>query len=114
VYTIFGSGFRNYPIKNGYIIPPWVTKKQTAPKDVPQPLKTWTDKISLNNKKRMSIPTAYILTVEKNKQPATDDYASQATRAKQKEWPVYILEATHNPQWSNLNGFHKMLQNLEK
>ena len=114
VYSIFGSDFRNYPIKNGYIIPPWVKKEQTPPKDVPHPLKTWTDKISLKNEKRNHIPAVYILTVEKNKNPETDDYATQAARARQKKWPVYILEATHNPQWSNLNGFHKMLQNIEK
>ncbi|OYZ01020.1 MAG: hypothetical protein B7Y37_08990 [Sphingobacteriia bacterium 28-36-52] len=87
-------------IENGFLVPRWVRPNQSAPKDVPHSVKTFTDKISLKNPKRLSIPTAYILTVEKGKDSDKDDFSTQADKARNKNWPVTILEADHNPQWS--------------
>lgn len=85
---------------NGYLVPAWVKPGQAPPKDVPHPLKTFTDTIALTNAKRLSLPVTYILTVVKGVDASTDDFALQAERARKKGWPVVQMEADHNPQWS--------------
>ena len=110
------QGRRADPIKkmvvNGFIVPPWVTAGKLPPKDVPHPYKTFTDSIVLTNKERLKIPTTYILTVEKGKEPKDDDFASQAERAKKKGWPILILEADHNAQWSAPEALADMLKKI--
>ncbi len=93
----------------GYIVPSWVSKKKSPPKDVPHPGKTLTDKITLKNKKRLSIPTTYILTVEKGVNKESDYFFKHAERAKQNGWSIEILSSDHNPQWSNPKEFAKLL-----
>ena len=97
---------------NGYLIPAWVKSDQAPPKDVPHPLKTFTDTISLTNTKRLNLPTTYILTVAKGVDASTDDFAPQAERAKKKGWPVLQMEADHNPQWSAVNALVDLLLKL--
>ena len=94
---------------NGYLVPSWVKPGQAPPKDVPHPLKTFTDTISLTNAKRLSLPVTYILTVAKGVDASTDDFALQAERSKKKGWPVVQLEADHNPQWSAVDALVEML-----
>lgn len=102
------------PIRNvnGFIIPSWVPEEQKPPKDVPHPYKTWSDSIILKNPLRIKIPTTYILTVEKGKEPKDDDFASQAERAKKKGWVVLQLEADHNAQWSAPVKLVELLQGI--
>ena len=85
---------------DGFVIPPWVVAGKLPPKDVPHPYKTLTDSIVLKNKLREKISTSYILTVAKGVEAKDDDFALHAERAKKKLWPVLIMEADHNPQWS--------------
>ena len=96
-------------IENGFLVPRWVKPNQTPPKDVPHSVKTFTDKISLKNPKRTTIPTHYILTVDKGKDPTKDDFSTQADKARKYKWPVSVLEADHNPQWSAPVPFVDML-----
>jgi pimeloyl-ACP methyl ester carboxylesterase len=102
------------PMKDhdGFLIPPWVAKEQKPPKDVPHPLKTMTDKLRLDNPLRDKIPTYYIHTVKEGTDPAKDDFATQADRAKKRSYPVYILHADHNPQWSAPEAFARMLSDI--
>jgi pimeloyl-ACP methyl ester carboxylesterase len=95
--------------QGSYIVPPWVKPDQPPPKDVPQPLKTFTEAIVLKNKAARAIPTTYILTVEAGKKPEDDDFASQAARAKARGWPVLQLTADHNAQWSAPEALVDML-----
>lgn len=97
---------------DGYVVPPWVPEGQSPPKDVPHPFKTFTDTLVLTGMHSMKIPTSYLLTVDKGKTPSEDDFASQAERAKQKGWPVLVLEADHNAQWSAPVAFAQMLWDL--
>ncbi len=97
---------------NGFLVPMWVKNDQAPPKDVPHPVKTFTDTIHLTNALRLKIPTTYILTVAKGTDAKADDFALQAERAKKKNWPVLILEADHNPQWSAPEAFVQMLKKL--
>ena len=59
-----------------------------------------TDRINLSNKGKNKISSVYILTVEKNKKPQEDDFASQVEKAKSKGWNIIYFESDHNPQWS--------------
>jgi len=86
--------------KGDYIVPAWVKPDQAPPKDVPQPLKTFTEAIVLKNQSARKLPATYILTVEKGKEAKDDDFYSQSQRAKERGWPVLQLTADHNPQWS--------------
>ena len=61
-------------IKGDYIVPVWVKPDQPPPKDVPQPVKTFTETIVLKNKARFKVPATYILTVEAGKEPKDDDF----------------------------------------
>lgn len=94
---------------NGYLVPAWVRPGQLPPKDVPHPVKTFTDTISLTNPQRLQLPTTYILTVAKGTAATADDFALQAERAKKKGWPVVQLEADHNPQWSAVEALVELL-----
>lgn len=110
VLSIFNSGgrFRDM-IRNGFLVPAWVPAGKQPPMDVPHPAKTFTDSIVLRNPARTRLPATYILTVAKGTDPAKDDFASQAERARKKGWPVLQLEADHNPQWSAPEALVKML-----
>ena len=112
VNSIFGSSDR-FEVVNGYVIPPWVPEGKLPPKDVPHPLKTWTDPIALKNPDRLKIATSYILTVQKDTDPGQDDFASQAKRAEKKGWAMYQLQADHNPQWSAPKELVGMLKAIE-
>jgi pimeloyl-ACP methyl ester carboxylesterase len=88
-------------VKDGFVVPPWVKADQPVPKDVPQPLKTFTEPISLKNAAARQIPATYILTVDPGKKPAEDGFARFAERARQRGFRyVQMDETDHNPQWS--------------
>jgi pimeloyl-ACP methyl ester carboxylesterase len=108
-----GDGLKKMVV-NGFAVPAWVPEGKLPPKDVPHPFKTISDNIMLKNNLRQKIPTTYILTVAKGTDPAADDFASQAERAKKKNWPVLQLEADHNPQWSAPGAFVEMLEKIVK
>lgn len=95
--------------KGDYIVPIWVKPDQRPPKDVPQPLKTFTEPIILKNKAGLSVPGTYILTVEAGKEPKDDEFWSQAQRAKERGWPTLQLTADHNAQWSAPEALVEML-----
>lgn len=98
--------------KDGFVIPTWVSADQPAPKDVPHPLKTLTDKLVLNNPARMKITTDYILTVDAGKEPHEDGFYPYAERARALGWPVYHLQADHNAQWSAPKELATMLEKI--
>ena len=114
VNEIFVNDPKKYTIIDGGIIPTWVAKNQHPPSDVPHPYKTFTDRILLKNPKRLEISTHYIHTVQKDKKPESDDFIFHANRAKEKLWPVYILESDHNPQWSAPQTLVELLKKIEK
>jgi len=87
-------------IQGDYIVPPWVKPEQPVPKDVPQPLKTFTEPITLKNKAALQIPATYILTVDPGHEAKDDNFAPQAERAKTRGWTISQMTADHNPQWS--------------
>ncbi|MDX6290284.1 MAG: hypothetical protein QOH42_2083 [Blastocatellia bacterium] len=95
-----GGDWLKNMVKGDYIVPAWVKPDQPPPKDVPQPLKTFTETIVLKNQSGFKVPATYILTVEAGKEPKNDDFWSQSQRAKERGWRVLQLTADHNAQWS--------------
>jgi pimeloyl-ACP methyl ester carboxylesterase len=86
--------------KSGFIIPTWVKPGKPFPIDVPHPLKTFTDPIVLKNQAAAAkLPATYILTVDKGKQPADDDFYASSERARARGWPVIIMEGDHVVNW---------------
>ncbi len=85
--------------KDGFILPSWVKPDKPYPRDVPHPLKTFTDPIVLKAPAAAKVPATYLLTVEQGKKPEEDDFYPSAERAKARGWPVLILQANHVPQW---------------
>lgn len=96
-------------IKGDYVVPVWVKEDQKPPKDVPHPLNTFTEKISLKNPARWKLPAVYILTVDPGKKAAEDNFAASASRARAHGWQMYEMSADHNPQWSAVDELVEML-----
>ena len=106
-----GEGLKKM-VQGDYLVPPWVQPGQKPPKDVPHPLKTFTEPISLKNEKAKTIPATYILTVDPGRKASEDGFAKPAARAKERGWTVLELSADHNPQWSAVEPLVKMLLEL--
>jgi len=86
--------------KDGFIPAWWVRPGKPFPIDVPHPVKTFTDPITLKNQAATAkIPATHILTVEPGKQPEDDDFFAAAERARVRGWPVIIMAGDHNPHW---------------
>jgi hypothetical protein len=108
------SDFIKNMTKGDYIVPAWVKPDQPPPHDVPQPLKTFNERIVLKNQAARKLPATYILTVEKGKEAKDDDFYKQSLRAKERGWPVLQLTADHNPQWSATEAFVEMLDRVAR
>lgn len=96
--------------KDGFIIPGWVKPDKLPPKDVPHPMKTFTDPLVLENPAATQVPVTYILTVDKGKKPEDDDFYPSSERAKARGWPVLIMEADHVPMWRQPEATAELLQ----
>jgi len=97
-------------VKDGFIVPTWVKPDWHFPKDVPHPLKTFTDPIALKNQLvAAKIPATYILTVEKGARPEDDDFYAASVRAKARGWPVIIMEGDHVVNWRQPEALAELL-----
>jgi hypothetical protein len=99
-------------IKGDYIVPTWVKPDQPLPHDVSQPLKTFTQPISLKNNAGLKVPATYILTVDAGKEAKDDDFWSQSQRAKERGWPILQLTADHDAQASAPEALVEMLAGI--
>lgn len=99
-------------IKGDFVVPAWVKSGQKPPSDVPHPLKTFTDPIGLDDERRKTIPSTYILTVDPGKKAEDDNFALSAARARENGWQTLEMSADHNPQWSAVGGLVKILLSL--
>jgi pimeloyl-ACP methyl ester carboxylesterase len=81
------------------------------PHDVPQPAKTLSEPIVLKNQEAaLKIPTTYILTVDKGRQPQDDTFFKFYERAKARGWPVLIMEGDHNVHISHPKELVELLE----
>lgn len=100
-------------IKGDFVVPAWVKPGQKPPVDVPHPLRTFTDPIKLDNERRISLPTTYILTVDPGKKAEDDNFAFSARRARENGWKTMEMIADHNPQWSAVDDLVKLLLSMQ-
>lgn len=107
-----GADFIKQMTKGDYVVPPWVKPDQLPPHDVPQSLKTFTDRIVLKNEAARRLPATYILTVEKGKEAKDDDFFPQSQRARERGWSMLQLTSDHNPQWSAPEALVEMLAGI--
>lgn len=85
--------------EHGFIPAWWVKPGKPYPIDVPQPAKTFTDRLVLTRPDAASIPSTYILTIEEGKTAADDEFFAFAQRAENRGWPVINMTGDHNPHW---------------
>jgi endo-1,4-beta-xylanase len=83
--------------RDGFI-PAGAPAERPVPKDVPQPLKTFTDTLHLSPARSAQVPGTYILTFEPGKEP--DAFQHFADRAAARHWQVHRMEADHVPERS--------------
>jgi pimeloyl-ACP methyl ester carboxylesterase len=95
-----GTGI-DLPITNGFVMPIWIRGNEPVPHDVPHPARTFSQPISLKNQTAaQKIPTTYILTVDKGREPKDDAFFRFYERAQARHWTTLVLEGDHNVQWS--------------
>ena len=94
-------------IKGGYILYPFGPTLPDPPTDVPQPLKTFTEVLTIQNPLARSIPTAYIL-MRENGNSTFEAWGSN--RALDRGWKVYEMEGGH---YSMRDQPDKLIDKLE-
>jgi pimeloyl-ACP methyl ester carboxylesterase len=100
--------------RDGLVPARWVKPGTPPPIHVPQPLKTFSDPLTLKNPSATAtIPATYLLTVEAGKAPAEDDFFFASERARARGWPVRIITGDHNPHWRHPEAFASLLQELK-
>ena len=98
-------------IKEGYLVPFWVTNNTPVPHDVLMPAKTFSQPITLTNQVvARKIPTTYILTVDPGKTPEQDEFYPYYQRAKARGWTTFIMEGDHNVQRSHPQELFKLFE----
>jgi len=98
-------------IKDGYLVPFWVTNNTPLPHDVLMPAETFSQPIKLTNQiVARKIPTTYILTVDPGKTPEQDEFYPYYQRAKARGWSALIMEGDHNVHRSHPQELVKLLE----
>jgi hypothetical protein len=81
--------------KNGRIVPSWVVAGTPPPTDVPQPVRTFTEPLTLTNPAGRRVPGTYILTVDPGKADSTDSFFPFAQRANARGFTSYVVRSDH-------------------
>jgi pimeloyl-ACP methyl ester carboxylesterase len=101
----------NEPVVDGYLLPIWLKPNTPLPHDVPQPLRTLTQPITLTNQAAVAkIPATYILTVDRGKRTEDDDFYPFYLRARALGLQTEIMEGDHNVQWSHPRELVQLLE----
>jgi pimeloyl-ACP methyl ester carboxylesterase len=96
---------------NGWIYPTWVKPNTPPPHDVPMSAKTFYEAIALTNQAAaQKLLATYILTVDKGQLPEKDMFYPFYQRAQQRHWPAWIMEADHNPHFSQPKEVARQLE----
>lgn len=82
------------------LVPAWASAAGPLPHDVPQPLATFTEPLTLRDAAARRIPGTYILTVEPGSAETDDTFAPFSRRAKARGWRHHVMAADHLPERS--------------
>ena len=97
--------------KDGMLVPPWAQPGASVPKDVPHPLKTFTDTLILTNQDARAVPGTYILTIDRG--ASQDGFDRYAKRAEARNWRVHRMEDTdHVPERSAPEALAALLRQV--
>jgi pimeloyl-ACP methyl ester carboxylesterase len=109
--SIVSPRLKKPPVKDGFVIPIWVTGNPPPPHDVLMPAKAFSEPITLTNQAvAQKLPTTYILTVDKGAPPEQDDFYRFYERAKARGWTTLIMEGDHNVHLSHPKELVKLLE----
>lgn len=101
----------NSMAKNGMLVPPWAPDTAAVPKDVPHPVKTFTDTLVLTNPAARAIPGTYILTIDRGR--TEDSFDRYAARAQARRFRVHRMENTdHVPERSAMDALVALLRQV--
>ena len=92
----------------GWKIPPYWPEKG---RDMPHPMETFRQPISLGNPEAEAIPSTYILTIEQG--AVSDGFSRYAERAKERGWAYHELITGHNAQRTMPNELANILSSVE-
>jgi pimeloyl-ACP methyl ester carboxylesterase len=92
------------------LVPAWVEEGELPPVDVPQPILTFTEPITLVNPEAARLPAVFLLTVEAGKE--TDEFQVYADRARRRGWEVVKMDGSHNPHWYQPDNFVTVLTEI--
>jgi pimeloyl-ACP methyl ester carboxylesterase len=92
------------------LVPAWVEEGEKPPVDVPQPILTFTETITLGNPAAARLPAIYLLTIEAGKE--TDEFQAYADRARLRGWEVVTMDGSHNPHWYQPGNFVAVLTEI--
>jgi pimeloyl-ACP methyl ester carboxylesterase len=98
-------------VQGDYVVPSWVKPADPMPRDVPQPLRTFTEPIAIKNPAARRLAGTYILTVDPG--ATKDNFDFCAERAKARGYGVERMEADHNPQRSAPEALAERLHRID-
>jgi pimeloyl-ACP methyl ester carboxylesterase len=111
--SIRGRTGLDRPVVNGFVMPTWLTGSEPLPHDVPHPLESFDEAISLVNQTVAgTLPATYVLTVVQGKRAEDDEFYRFCTRATARGWTTLSIEADHNPQWSRPEELVRLLETV--
>jgi pimeloyl-ACP methyl ester carboxylesterase len=100
-----------YHVVDGFVVGGWMQGNPPPPRDVPMPIRTFTEPITLTNQAIAGrLAATYILTVEKGKPPGQDDFFKFYLRAKSRGWRAEMMEGDHNVQRSHPEQLAKLIE----
>ena len=99
-------------VRDGLIIFPWLDETRPIPRDVPQPLKTYTEPVSYRNPAAKLIPVTYIWYNHPDFTPEEKASAEKTGERLRKErgWTIRALDSDHNAQRSHPTELKALLE----
>ena len=98
-------------VKDGFVIPTWVTNNTPPPHDVPQSDRTFSEPITLANQAvAQKLPTTFILCEAKGQSLEQASFYRSYERARSRGWTTHVIESDHNVQRSHPVELVKLLE----
>lgn len=95
---------RSLAIEGGRVVPAWVRDTTKTPRDVPHPLASFIQPLNFSMDRLSKLPITYVFTYESDKGgKEKDEFYRFYQKAKERNWKIVELEASHNPQIDKLN-----------